>query len=144
MKTGRKILLGFLLLVVLLELFFLVYLFLENSKEDEIVDKEPPQEVEQENDVTEDENEGDVDQDTEIEFEYSYIVEVVEYEPDSEKYVGYKFCGEQSSCTIYGIEREEIEEGKKDIGDSFMLSFNNYECSGAAAGTSSCDLGGGF
>jgi hypothetical protein len=72
----------------------------------------------------------------EDEYEYSYVTEAIVYEPDSDNYLGYRICNDtDSTCTIYGV---SIDEDNGEIGETYQLSFNEYECPGAAAGTKYC------
>lgn len=70
-------------------------------------------------------------------FRYMYSVEVVEFTPNADSYVGFKTCDKKDSvCTVYGIQSSEI--AKATLGQTMSLSFDNYGNCGAALGTSYC------
>jgi len=148
MKKRTKILVGFLVLIVFLEIAFLAYLIFEKAGKDDLVDDQNSVEVQQtdQDQETEDsENETGNQKDDESEdfeeseFEYSYVTRAVVYEPDSDTYLGYILCNDiDSSCTMYGVEKTNNTEHV--IDEKYVLSFNEYECSGAAAGTTYCEI----
>lgn len=70
-------------------------------------------------------------------FRYMYNVEVVEFAPNKDSYVGFRRCDQKDSvCTVYGIQSSEI--AKATMGQTMTLSFDNYGNCGAALGTSYC------
>jgi hypothetical protein len=76
-------------------------------------------------------------------YKYSYVTEAVVYEPDTDKYWGYRVCDDVNSyCKVYGVSLEEYNS--VELGETYELSFNEYECTGAAAGTTYCIIKGEF
>lgn len=70
-------------------------------------------------------------------FRYMYNVEVVEFAPNTDSYVGFRRCDQKDSvCTVYGIQSSEI--AKATLGQTMTLSFDNYGNCGAALETSYC------
>jgi hypothetical protein len=70
-------------------------------------------------------------------FEYSYVASPVLYEPDSSRYSGYMVCEEElSSCTVYGV--DSSFGGSPSTDAEYRIAFDEFECSGAAAGTKYC------
>ncbi|MFZ6022256.1 MAG: hypothetical protein ACOYT9_02175 [Patescibacteria group bacterium] len=70
-------------------------------------------------------------------FRYMYSVEVVEFAPNTDSYVGFRTCDKKDSvCTVYGIQSSDI--AKATLGQAMTLSFDNYGNCGAALGTSYC------
>lgn len=151
MEERIKILIFVLISVVILETVFLVYLLLFIPKEEEVVDEQSTQQVEEaESDEIveqEEDNSGDnqpVEEDTSeesSEYKYSYVTRAVDYGPNLEKYFGYIRCNDiDSTCTMYGVEKTNNTEHI--IGENYVLSFSDYECPGAAAGTTYCEVSG--
>lgn len=70
-------------------------------------------------------------------FRYSYAVEAVEFAPEADKYIGFRYCMPKDSvCSVYGIQMADI--AKVMLGQTYTLSFDNYGNCTAAAGTSYC------
>ncbi len=140
MKKKEKILVYSLVIVILFEMVFITYLLLDSPSEEEIINTEREEEVEDENKEEEGEEEeetGEADIETESEYKYSYIAESVVYESDTANYGGYRVCDDDlSTCTVYGVSYEYIARGV--LGGEYRVSFNSYECQGAAAGTTYC------
>lgn len=69
-----------------------------------------------------------------IEYNYSYLAEAVEYEPDLDKYWGFRVCDyDNSTCTVYGIDKTQITEVI--VGQEYNIYFNEYGSGNAGAGT---------
>lgn len=74
---------------------------------------------------------------------YSEVVnvEAVDFEPNSEKYIGFRSCDYQvSSCTVYGVESDTLEDIS--MGGEYILYFNETKDCKAVLGTAYCIVDG--
>jgi hypothetical protein len=141
-------------LIILLVIYFIIFQFdilmpecscpsvSEDTELEEIIEEN--REVVEE-DVTIDE---DIEEEvvcpsgcTHENFEYSYVMDPVYYEPNENGYTAYRICEDEiSSCTVYRI---ETGFGREPISDQeYRVSFNEFTCPGAAAGTTFCEVTG--
>ncbi|HCC68145.1 TPA: hypothetical protein DEP90_03025 [Patescibacteria group bacterium] len=83
---------------------------------------------------TDEEDSTDTNIEETIEYNYSYLAEAIEYEPDSDKYWGFRVCDyANSTCTVYGIDKTQIAEVI--LGQEYNIYFNEYGGGGAGCGT---------
>lgn len=88
------------------------------------------------------EESSEVDTPTET-YKYVYTVEVTSYEPNPNKYLGFRYCNDDT-CIVHGVELDRI--AKATMGEKFVIKYNdeNIVKDGAAAGTRYIDLRGDF